>query len=1396
MANVELSDLRAKLSDQAAEEWQRWIFDRVGIEQETKTALANAIAKDERVNGGANSIRTPLTNFLNGYTHEVHRWVAGESSEKAEALCRLMTDGLTPADLWEHFRSLLPQHELGLSASALDYLEPVVETANWSEVIHPIQRWFSDRRPASELPKPPDAERLRWKQFTSYLDDLISHLADCDERPGLQLVPSVSRDMRRRGVGEGDLFFWAGRERLSRLRHRKRGAVVQAESVDDSFDIVKLEIPFAPLGRGEFVDWVNTLDDLRMLDEQQAGRARDFFAAASVDLLNRLPPRHLLYLLEDAALGPVEHEPRVFQKRRIAWLRRELQENAPSELSDWLGDTHEFFSRWLNIAGSLEGDVTRNDLDNEILALGASTTAAVEREELERALADCMRADADDLPALKRRLLKLMPDRLKLLLEDSQLVLTGATNRLSAELVKLGELELPLLMTPEALANASARASHDLIADAVRLAPIDRVGAWCKVALRANLLDQPVAMQAVLFGLSQRPEREAAELPSELLGLWASFVWASAHGLNSFVGSAPDSWSEYVGRQASESLKTVLPVLDGQDGPIAHLESLVDRDVRRLVEDCCGGHPLGQEELQASLSRLAPFQVPLEFNSRRRERPIALLESAEVELHLASRGDQEARRRILDPTTGPNRDELPPLGCRIEWALDLVDSRNEIGVYLVGQDLWKAFSLVAASESRELRPLVARALAHPVVSQYFSHDVRSALEVLDSGPEEAISKVLESRSWSGFKDHGPSYLEVLLTVAELREAEDFLLALTSLQVAKLSPETQSSLFRADLKFPDGRQPRLHFPNLEIVSELRHRALLVLAKKGIVEPLRMSLDGQWELRSPHIAQQVHRAQALWTAVGPYQSPQAPTLADEVWGAVLERLAGSTLDQLRAQFARVASFSPLNRPDSGYERRIVQIIAMQGAPVDQRWGLLAPFAAELWRAPVEQSLREFWNLVSEFERRDDGDERWVESRELVTERRLWAEENDEATAKAWCETRFDRRRAVGDLDGFGEWVWPHLTDDQRSEVLLDLPEGKLNQKWWSRGQDLPLDDRLRFARRHGSLKERRRIARHLVDSGTGDHEERLTRWFQLPPEERPPLADYHDEIEAFWAALDEEVSLSSRQAATFERLMETTPDPERVVRWLPLWVESWACWELEGKVGKDIDFPQWTNLQCGILLGRIRPMLKELRERGEQSSGRAAVANPYTLGDLRDRFRRLKNRIYKAVPAKVKEGDPQLTVRIDRFVDDLLKTLDREAERPRWSPATTYEDAKARLDSLRASEEIVLGSQIELLFAGLDVDAHTRLLGDVLGREDLFSDLWAAATVLLEVDRSTFSQQKRTRFAGRVLDTVAATSALSGQHRDLIAQLLEIESGLKSTALRRLVRERASELLAKL
>ena len=862
---------------------------------------------------------------------------------------------------------------------------------------------------------------------------------------------------------------------------------------------------------------------------------------------------------------------------------------------------------------------------------------------------------------------------------------------------------------------------------------------------------------------------------SHLIRLWASFVWASAHGLNYYV-HARDPWSEQVARQASENLKDVLPLLDSPEGPCAHLKSLVDRNIRRLVEDWCDGLGSSDVDISDALPELASFQVPLAHNARRHQVPWPFLQSGAVELHLAEQGDLAARRRILQDQIG-SPDDRPKLETRLRWRVELVESEGDIVVGLV-QDLREAFSLAVKSSDGEVRSLVGRALEHPVLSRHLPYEVTTALQMIDLGSEAAVMRVVAESRGPALDDGFCSFSEALVTVAELLDAQSFLSALASMPLDGFSEESKWELFAAYLEPQQERRPHLHFPNLEMLAEIRHQALLALARMGDLAPLRESLNQRWEVHSPHIRHHRRLARALLMAVDPFGKPsERPTLDDEVWHEVIESLASSPINEIRAQFSRSAwGFS--ERPDDTHRRRIVELLAMVDAPPEHRWRLLAPHARRLWESRHDEALSRFYQLIEELIVGDIVKDCWRAPLSLAQTRRTWAERNDEVTARRWCEESFDTGRLIADLNGFGEWVWPHLSHEQQRDVLLRIPEGPLDEPWWSRGQDLPLEDRLHFARRHGPLSERRRIARHFLEAGSARPEDRLGNWLRLRVEERPALDKLQNDVEAFWSKL-EKTQLSVNQANLAAGLLIAEQQKNRIVTWLPSVVERWVKQDMtEGGLQAGGSFER-VPFTISHLISRLRPTLAEMNAR--------------QIDDLCHGVGCLPDRLYKFASTELPSEDQQLRRRLDELVDELVSQIRPTAQpSPSWSPAANFDEAKKRLRELD-SQAPILPSQIEVLFEGVSASERLELLKVLQKRPDLLEQDGVVERILLLTDRASLSRSDRLKHAATVLD-IAEIGARSSKERrrDLIAGLLEIEGDLRRTELRNLVRDRVKGL----
>lgn len=1390
---MELSEVPAKLPDERAKEWKDRIFEQTSLLDPTVSAVAEEIA--ESVEASSGTVRKPLTNFLNGYAKEVFRWLADDPTPYGEALCDALNGAVTPEELLQVYLSLMPSlggRELG--PETLQHLELQVGLPEDSNRLNPLETWFRKRGRHHDFDwqLECDGECQSWDEFSDHLEEMYEHLSTLDAPPSVTFRASrADRRQMLRAHDEDGLVLELAQDRLRDFAREKRLIVETGED-----DAVELVIPFRRIDSKAINAWLEKLEDLALLSNRQASRARNFFETIPVERLNELSKSHLLYALEDASNDRLDYSPSVFQRRHVEWIRRDLREEAEPTAERWLRNTKDPFRRWIDITGALRGMATQEQLD-QILGVAAARNDDVPREELVRGIEATLATDnPEDLESLKSKLLKLRPDKLTQSLDDSNLIkrlkLKGNRYELTPALRSLAEWEVPLHLKPRDLTEIDVDANDTLVSEAIRLAPAERLDDWCRAALNVEGLGQPQTIWTVLRALTRRGG-PSEDLPREpLVGLWASHLWATIFRLHSYLEGGPNRHPQTIARRASEELRDALPLLDHPDGPLAALEPLVDERIKESVERWLkGAEPDFEEPPEEQLTKLAPFQIPMSDARRLNPdqewswRPLSLKDRRT--LHLAERGDREARRMVL--ADGANfyvHEELSPKK-RLAWWRDIVpgaelkDSERE----WFQRDLEKALEKYSNDEGSKqdddwLRHELAATLQHEQLGDHLPYQIDEPLEAIQSGPPAALDWFL--KRFPGESNR----LDHLLALADILDAKEFLQDLIADDLSELSDETRAWLYKSRLSANENprQQPELSFPNLKELAEFRHRAILLLARLGDPGPLRDSLDRPWEAQAPEIAHQGALAQALLRAVAPHRVHRdQPVIDDDVWRKLVEQLAGRPLEQLRSRALEIEGWSLPADSERGLHPSRNRLLIIEDAPPQERWSQLAPFTATLWRHRSSEDLQDFWRLLKSEVVERESDATWRAPHNLHLERKEWALRNDDETLETWCKESFDVSKLADDLDGLAESAWPHLTSDQQKVLLERLPKGDLADHWWSRGQELPLDARLDFARKHGTRRERRRIARNLLQAQPADDpEKKVAAWFRLRPDNRPPLDELEETIRQFEASLDPN-DLTAGEAWRWAGVLAETRDTEEAVNWLPAILKRAFRTELEEADPGETPFEE---MPAGIdtLLYQFEDTFSEMK-----SSERA---------DLDDRLRRLETQIQNESARKLPDADRDMR----RNISDRIKEIREEIESiDRHSDAggrKSYANAAKELENLAANPEDNYRLAVEGLFHRLSEDDSTRLIRDALATPELLAIDGALGSLIRQIDQSTMSQPDALEATETLLNNSATRlRALSEdketahQRRAVIVDLLEVAPVIRQPALREKVYRHARE-----
>lgn len=1413
---MDLSKIPAKLPEEAIDEWKTWILHYTGCES-TKE-LAGILAED--ISAAASSIRPELSNLLNGHTHVVARWVGDDPSEKGEALAEALNE--TPKSLQTRFVDLIPmpgKHRL--DEKVLHYIPIHVESSRDRSVIAPLQRWLNNRNQDDLLPELDDEESLSWEELSDHLREIDDALVELDDVPTVPVFADCSRQSMFSRMQGADpiLTLRLGQRQLERLCSQTTIFTTAGSEEISGENVVNLKITFEPLSNQRLDEWVEKLRTRGYIDVDTEGRARQFFAKVPSATIEKFASEHLLYAIEEAEVERLESRPADIRRRRISWLRRDLRNDANPLADEWLRNTRDFFRRWIETAEMLHGDISREELD-DVLGLKAASDEELSHRQLQDQLEHCVLTEREEFDNLKQRITKLLPESLKLAIEESELLQksekSGKTDYLIApRLRRLGSLELPLYVSPDDLETLDVNASTRLVFDAVRLAAPDTLNDWCRAALDVEAIDQPWAMLAVLEGLAERNLSLQQVDPQVVTTLWASCLWAILFQLNYYNDGPIHDGNRDRSQTVSRQLREVLPILPGEDDVINELEAYVDERILKAVQRWnTPDSQINRDELGRQLVALAPFQLGLDdierLNPERQHLSLQLRRSDKIELHLANRGDMGARRAILEGTSAnacTAREKVDPSQLLVWWnQLARTGSMSSDDVSdCFRSDFHNVFVNFINEKNDSLRTLLDKTLKNESLREALSQH-HYAISAIESGPVEIIKWLLHREepflgrlNFYERRENGPSRADTLLAIIELLELPDVLRGIVNIEISELPSSTHDGLLSASVATLDDRtEPELTFSRLHKFARFRHRSLLLLAALGDAAPLRRSLKNLWEVDSPYIAQQRTRWFALKKRINPLSTPnELPELSDEVLAAVVRSLVGESPEELRERFPTQWKWTI---PTQSHELDIY-LLALESAPPARRWQLLAPFARRLWDNRHNEKLRPFWNTIDEIAKSVTAGGEWYEPRNLRDERQKWARIHDDKTIRKLCNEELDPHSLLQDLDGRGEAAWPHLDREQRHQLLSRLPKEAVDDTWWSRGQDLPLKQRLRFARKHGTLTDRRQIARDLLGAASDDPTSRLWVWlYSLRKDERPSIEAVESDLVTFEENLPEarvlDDELTDDQFPICRGLLNEQPTPQRVLEYLPRIVSAGLRHSIAAhEDGHDFSekFDEWVPKW---LILKLHPVLRDEMAPGQRR-------------DLMDRLERLKKQALLQVTQKIepeKNSDEEqrqfcdLKEQIREKIATLTDAVDVEPEQQRWKVIETLEEAKAGLRCLvNAGPTEIDHNDVRRLARDLSAEDTAKFLEVVRNYPELMRNPEAAGELILHIDESSMNEKKGLELTEMLLDQAQSTAMQATDEpfdttcrNELIAELVDVACFVRRTSLRRALRSRVETL----
>ncbi|TXD44286.1 hypothetical protein FRC96_00615 [Lujinxingia vulgaris] len=1402
---MDLTALPARLTEEQAKEWSAWIFEM------TETSHVKALAAElEENNEKVKSVRSELSKFLNGHTHIVERWLGGKRSEKGEALCGLL--GETAESLLARYEALIPPpRAVGLSPQHLNHLPIRLAREELAKSLSDLRKELNIE--AKSPIEDSKALSVSWTELRDYLLDIAGPTASTPPPEiKLSVEPSRDRDSHHRGHESCALALLT--RRVERLAEDHGGSFTfEGENHSYSRNPKELKLKVLPLSHQDFNAGLDTLRGLALTPNEEAEKLRDFFSQVSEPTLDAFSPDHLLRAIEDFREGRLtDPATRALHSRRIEWERHTLQASAEPHAQKWLQRTSPTFLRWLHIAGSLQSQVSREEL-NRILEVKTSKDFTITNaiNLLERVLLN----DKDELPPERRtQILQLLPNALVLALVKSKLLKEIEVDdrqphyQLTRIFFEFAELETALHLTPEHLKNLEVNPNARLVSDAVSLAKPESLNAWYKQAIETTGINQPEAMLAVLEGLAMRNDLEGMEADDALTMLWASALWAKLHGLHDPENRPDTSLQTTFAARISPLLRHALPRLGDKTTALRCLKAFVAPSILKAVKRWNPAPSLDSEKTDTFLFEHAPFQIS----------PIGLDEATLYELeyrheddcpshpvaHLAMAGDPYCQKAILTGTEYNSLKGAPTLASRVQWLhqhldADLAVEQCSCTFRPIIEDALKTFATTPTPELLyPLRTLLSDDRFFPLLPPL----VREVVATVSDGPITALIWLFDQRerrfpsNWLtnpavSFVQVAPSPDEIrwpetpediLLTLIEILNKADFLQELVELTIENFQKEpralfllTKGQVITSSNE-PHPR-PALTFPAISQFMNLRHRALLLLAKLNSPSYLIASLKAPFAIKFDFIATQRALFDALYNAMAdPYNGIRAPS--DSEWEELLNVLHRIPVND---DYRHLSSDSRLWGSFSEIDRKSIYILAIRNAPEESRWGLLKPLFKKVWELSLDkdcpQVLKHLKNDLPPRSSTNQESDIWIKERES------WALRHHKAYIRSWADTPYNLSLVAEDLE-WADAIWHHLTLAQQRNLLIEIPKSfsevplsntaqPLPEHWIERSEILPLDEKLTFARRHQNLPGRRAVAKTWFEHAEGD---RLENFLSLNSDERPDPSCIKAEIDQL---LTETV-----RTAPVKNVLETlgdlicTPSTSLRSRILPIYLEKRAHHLISTQ-------HSLTDLESKLSTAPPSSFLKTL------SDDFQANLSSSSLRKVEEKVQALKKRIVTlAGDVEAKENrvlfpkiNPILDTWVDRVVSALFTSKDKTSDMRSRETLIVKE-----LAALQRGEKIK-GFEPDQFTYALSNETIDECLPVLLTRTELAVNMHFLQDIIHALDRSTLPASTAEAHANQWLSAYEQTC---DDPRHMIAMGYWLSFRLRRPNLRQIVRDRAGAL----
>ena len=460
-----------------------------------------------------------------------------------------------------------------------------------------------------------------------------------------------------------------------------------------------------------------------------------------------------------------------------------------------------------------------------------------------------------------------------------------------------------------------------------------------------------------------------------------------------------------------------------------------------------------------------------------------------------------------------------------------------------------------------------------------------------------------------------------------------------------------------------------------------------------------------------------------------------------------------------------------------------LAIRNAPPAKRWLLLKPYLHRLWTYHRSHDRPQIFDQLDEISDPREHDYTWSEPREFIEERKEWALHHDGEYIRIWCEKPHQLRKLATDLD-WTESVWNHLTSAQKSNVLRELPRpngfgspSNLPEQWWQRSQMLPTRDRLDFARKHGTLADRRTIAKNWVEESIDN---RLEKYQQLQPAERPDPKCLGAELDEFINNV-EPSEPSEDHLCTLIKLVQASSGSIRL-RLFPIYLEQ----RVRREIQKSVPFKD------------LRENLAEAPDSDGISNlahGPKAKLSDANLRELQHQVSLITSRLHDFA-REVDKADqerrlfPDISTELDAWEKRIKEALSPNAQSEPASDTDPLAQARQKLTALESGSDDI---DFLTLYYSVPADNREELLRDAVRYPQLATDSSVFRRVIEDVDDSDMTTEEATEAAQC---WIKAYEDSCEDRRVALTVFLDICLVLRRTELRRLFRKRTEESLASL